>query len=149
LIWLIYGQRLVASKQFTVLSSLKYGGPMRFQERGLSIVEIVMTLVVLAILASTAIPSFVTDRTAARQAAVDGVAGSLGSASAINFTVRRISSEYGVPISNCKDVALTLEGNLTSEYTIESAKINPGTNQKCTVIHRSGETAEFLGHGAG
>jgi len=118
---------------------------MRFQERGLSIVEIVMALVVLAILASTAIPSFVSDR---RQAAVDGVAGSLGSASAINFTVRNISSEYGVPISNCRDVALTLEGSLTSEYTIEPAKINPGTNQKYTVTHRNGESTEFVGHGA-
>ncbi|MEJ2180576.1 MAG: prepilin-type N-terminal cleavage/methylation domain-containing protein [Gammaproteobacteria bacterium] len=121
---------------------------MRNTERGLSIVEVVMTLVVLAILASTAIPSFVSDRTVARQSAVDGVAGSLGSASAINFTVRSINSEYGIPISNCKDVALTLEGELTSEYTIESVKINPGTNQKCTVTHRGGESAEFVAHGA-
>ena len=120
---------------------------MKFQERGLSIVEIVMALVVLAIIASTAIPSFVTDRTVARKAAVEGVAGSLGSASAINFTVRNINSEYGVSISNCKYIALTLEGELTSEYTIEPAKINPGTNQKCTVTHRGGESAEFVGHG--
>ena len=120
---------------------------MKYQERGLGMVEIVMALVVLAILASTAIPSFVTDRTAARKAAVEGVAGSLGSASAINFTVRNINSEYGVSISNCTDIALTLEGELTSEYTIVPVKINPGTNLKCTVTHSSGESAEFVGHG--
>ena len=120
---------------------------MKYQQRGLSLVEIVMALVVVAILASTAIPSFVTDRTAARKAAVEGVAGSLGSASAINFTVRNINSEYGLSIANCTDIALTLEGELTSEYTIVPAEISPGTNKKCTVTHKSGESAEFVGHG--
>ena len=120
---------------------------MRCREQGLSIVEIVMVLVVLTILASTAIPSFVSDRKASRKVALEEVADSLGSASAINFAVRSINKELGVTVSNCEDIAATLEGELASEYTIVPAKINPGTNQKCTLTHRSGESAEFIGHG--
>ncbi len=120
---------------------------MKYRQRGLSIVEIVMALVVLAILASTAIPSYVSERTDSRKAAVESIAGSLDSASHINFAVRSINAELGVKVSSCQDVALALEGELSSEYTIVPAKINPGANKKCTVTHRGGESAEFIGRG--
>lgn len=120
---------------------------MKFHERGLSIVEIVMMLVVLAILASSAIPSFVDKRPHASHTAVEAIAGSLGSASAINFTVRSISGGNGIAIVNCRDIALTLEGSLSSEYTVEPKPITPGTTQKCSVVHRNGESAQFIGHG--
>ena len=120
---------------------------MKFRERGLSIVEIVMMLVVLAILASTAIPSFVDKRADANQAAVEGMAGSLGSASAINFTVRSISSGNGIAVASCKDVALALESSLSADYTITAKPITPGATEQCTVTHRSGQSAQFIGHG--
>lgn len=120
---------------------------MKFRERGLSIIEIVMMLVVLAILASTAIPSFVDKRADANQAVVEGMAGSLGSASAINFTVRSISSGNGIAVASCKDVALALESSLSADYTITATPITPGTTEKCTVTHRSGKSAQFIGHG--
>ncbi|HEY5602774.1 MAG TPA: prepilin-type N-terminal cleavage/methylation domain-containing protein [Gammaproteobacteria bacterium] len=120
---------------------------MKFHQQGLNMIEMVMTLVVLAILASTAIPSFVEKRTENRATAVAGVAGSLDSASAINFTVRSINSNNGVAITNCVDVAAALEGSLSSEYIITPAPIRPGTTQKCRVTHRNRESAEFIGHG--
>ncbi|WP_455209543.1 type II secretion system protein [Kaarinaea lacus] len=120
---------------------------MKFCERGLSLVEIVMMLVVLGILASTAIPSFVDKRAVAHQTAVTGVAGSLGSASAINFTVRSINGSNGIAVANCLDVAKALESSLSSEYSIAETPIGPGVTRKCTVTSRSGESAEFIGHG--
>lgn len=118
-----------------------------FQQRGLGVVEIVMLLVVLAILASTAIPSFVFDRAGSRQAAVDGVAGSLSSAAAINYTVRSIKQSNGVSITNCKDVVRALEGSLGEEYTIEAAAITAGSKAECKVVHTKGEWASFVVHG--
>lgn len=120
---------------------------MKFHERGLSVVEIVMTLVALAILASTAIPSFIDKRSDEPHAAVEAIAGSLGSASAINFTVRSISASNGIAIANCRDIALALESNLSSEYTIVETPITPGTTQRCVVTHSQGVSAEFIGHG--
>lgn len=118
-----------------------------FQQRGLGIVEIVMLLVILAILATTAIPSFISDKTSARQAAVDGVAGSLSSASAINFTIRSIRQSSGVSVSDCKDVANALEGTLSDEYMINAAPITAGERVECRVVHKKGEWATFIAQG--
>ncbi|WP_455366112.1 pilus assembly FimT family protein [Kaarinaea lacus] len=121
---------------------------MNFRERGLSIVEIVMMLAVLAILATSAIPSFVDKKSSdATQSTIEGIAGSLGSASAINFAVRSISSSNGIAVANCGDVAKALEGSLSSDYTIATTPIKPGTTETCTVTHRNGESAQFVGHG--
>ena len=120
---------------------------MTLKEKGLGIVEIGMALVVIAIIATTAIPSFVSDRVGARQAAVDGVAGSLGSASAINYAVRSISDSNGVAVSNCADVIKTLEGTLGVEYKIIAAPVATGSRTECTVVHQAGEKATFTAHG--
>ena len=120
---------------------------MKFKARGINAIEVVMVLVVLAILASTAIPSFVSDRSDVHKAAVEGIAGSLGSASAINYAVRTISKSNGIKVLNCEDVANALEGNLGSDYTIAPANIEPGSKTTCTVTHRSGISAEFVAHG--
>ena len=118
-----------------------------FQQKGLAVIEIVMMLVVLSILASTAIPSFISDRTDARQAAVDGVAGSLSSASAINFTVRNINQTNGVAITNCQDVVKALEGFLGKDYVVSSAPVAVGTKSECKVVHKKGKWANFIAHG--
>ena len=120
---------------------------MSFKEKGLGFVEIVMALVVIAILATTAIPSFVSDRVDARQAAVDGIAGSLGSASAINYAVRSISDSHGIAVTNCTDVVKALEGSLGDDYKIVAAPIAHGAKSACTVVHRGGQTATFVAHG--
>jgi MSHA pilin protein MshA len=120
---------------------------MKFRERGINIVEVGLVLVVVAILASTAIPSFVADRSNAHQAAVEGVASSLESASAINYAVRRISPSHGIRIANCADVAHALEGQLNDDYTIEPAGITPDSKAECTVKHQSGLHARFEAKG--
>jgi len=120
---------------------------MKFHERGLSVVEFVVALVALAVLASTAIPSVVDKDTKGGQSAVMDIAGSLGSASAINYAVRTISSSNGVAVANCRDVARALEGSLPTAYKIADISIEPGVTRSCTVTNRSGESAEFTGHG--
>ena len=120
---------------------------MSFQVKGFGFVEVVMLLVVIAILASTAIPSFVTGRADDRQVAVDGVAGSLSSASAINYAVRSIHGSNGVAISNCVDVVNALEGSLDNAFRIESAPIATNTKGDCKVVNKAGESAIFVAHG--
>lgn len=127
-----------------------FGKLMRFKVKGINAIEIIMMLMMLIILASTAIPAFVSARndTDALKATLDGIAGALGSASAINYAVRTISKKsQGIKVLNCTDVANALEGPLNSEYTIVPAAVEPGGKTQCTVTHRSGFTATFEAHG--
>lgn len=56
------------------------------KESGFTLIELVMVIVILGILAATALPKFVDTTGEARTAAVKGVAGGVGSSSAVNYS---------------------------------------------------------------
>lgn len=54
-------------------------------QQGFTLIELVMVVVILGVLAAVALPKFVDLSGDAKQAAIDGAAGALSSASAINY----------------------------------------------------------------
>ena len=118
------------------------------QNNGFSLIELVLVMVILGILAASAIPSFVDVSGDARKSATTGIAGALGSASAINYAVRSIKGVDGIAISNCQDIAKALDGGLDAEFKIAPHALSNGAAASCTVTHsKGGETATFVGHG--
>ena len=118
-------------------------------QRGFTLIELVMVIVILGILAASAIPSFVDVSSDAEQAAVEGMAGALGSASAINYAVRSIGNGDGVAVANCTALANALEGGLDTDYQIQDQGITAGATQTCTVELVADTTinSTFVGHG--
>ncbi|MBF0218421.1 MAG: type II secretion system protein [Gammaproteobacteria bacterium] len=97
-----------------------------------------MVIVILGILAATALPKFVDLSSDADAAAVKGIAGALGSAASINFSgcaVKGHTVTTGVcaAVDNCDDVAGLVTG--MDNYTITAAAItgSNGQDATCTV----------------
>lgn len=116
---------------------------MRTQQKGFTLIELVVVIVILGILAVTALPKFIDLSSDASQAAVDGVAGSISSASSINYAARKANIGNGAKVANCSDaVALLASGALpNTDYSVTAAVIAPDAVVSCTVTGKNSKTA--------
>ncbi len=101
------------------------GKDMKSNQQGFTLIELVMVIVILGILAATAVPRFTNLRGDAEDAALAGMAGALGSASAINYAVRSLDVANGSAVTDCIDVPGTLEGGLDIAYSVQTGTTVP------------------------
>ena len=114
-------------------------------QKGFTLIELVMVIVIMGVLAAVALPKFVDLKGDAQQAAMTGVAGAAASAATINYAGCAVKNNVVtagkcVAVNTCASVGALLQGGTyptgyTAAATTELAVAagSNGTSNTCTL----------------
>jgi MSHA pilin protein MshA len=111
------------------------------RNKGFTLIELITVIAILGALAVIALPRFINLQDEARDAAVQGVAGSLSAGTATNLAGALAGDATAITLTDCTNAGQTLSGGaVPASYSIQTAALatTTGDSTDCTVVLNDG-----------